>query len=79
MALGKREVPEATHDTHTANFLLPGGQNSPQKTVPRKEEAPLSPGAHLFHAGTKAIIWGMQTRAVQVSKCSLKIKEKINE
>lgn len=30
--------------------------------------SPLSPSSQLFHAGTKAIIWGMQTRAVQVGK-----------
>ena len=36
MALGKRPIPkEQTAETHTANFLLPGGQNAAvrEKTI----------------------------------------------
>lgn len=74
MALGKRPIPkEPTVESHTANFLLPGGQNTAQSPRPeRKKEssapavtAPSKETKQLFHKNTKAIIWGMQTRAVQ--------------
>ncbi|XP_045613274.2 ATP-citrate synthase isoform X1 [Procambarus clarkii] len=92
MALGKRPIPkEQTVECHTANFLLPGGQNSagpPAEISYLKDMFPThkkwqSPrterkmdsinkvvtgkrdSTQLFHSGTKAIIWGMQTRAVQ--------------
>ncbi|KAK3869460.1 hypothetical protein Pcinc_025229 [Petrolisthes cinctipes] len=75
MALGKRPIPnEPTAVSHTANFLLPGGQNTAQSPrVDRKAEnvpilnavSPSKTAGQLFHANTKAIIWGMQTRAVQ--------------
>ncbi|BES99753.1 unnamed protein product [Nesidiocoris tenuis] len=80
MALGKKPIPQETQsDMATANFLLPGGQNqrapSPNRAVP-KVDAPVrggstaSAGDHgsykpLFRPESKAIIWGMQTRAVQ--------------
>lgn len=73
MALGKRPIPkEPTVESHTANFLLPGGQitaQSPQaerkmdfatRAVAGKNDI-----AQLFHNRTRAIVWGMQTRAVQ--------------
>lgn len=74
MALGKRPIPkEPTVESHTANFLLPGGQNTAQSPRPeRKTDVAEQPTIadkrdtrQLFHKGTKAIIWGMQTRAVQ--------------
>lgn len=74
MALGKRPIPKETVvESHTANFLLPGGQNAAQSPRPERKVQPneqvadsvKSSGKQLFHKGTKAIIWGMQTRAVQ--------------
>jgi len=68
MALGKRAVPETHTESHTANFLLPGGQQSPAKAeapVAPVAERPQSPSSQLFHHTTTAIVWGMQTRAVQ--------------
>ncbi|KAI5750132.1 hypothetical protein M8J76_013077 [Diaphorina citri] len=80
MALGKKEIPsETSADGATANFLLPGGQEQ-QKSKPVTPSSPVStptsptgPGRSLgsagpkplFSAKTKAIVWGMQTRAVQ--------------
>ncbi|XP_037075234.1 LOW QUALITY PROTEIN: ATP-citrate synthase-like [Pollicipes pollicipes] len=74
MALGKRPIlsePEAAQ--HTANFLLPGGQQQDVQSPPppRKVTAPAVNSTDggkkdvLFHRETKAIVWGMQTRAVQ--------------
>ncbi|XP_047486434.1 ATP-citrate synthase-like [Penaeus chinensis] len=85
MALGKRQIPtEPTGESHTANFLLPGGQNAavmkaqdasdqsprPARKASTSEPEPAVKPAQkelnqLFHKDTKAIIWGMQTRAVQ--------------
>lgn len=80
MALGKKGIPsETSAETSTANFLLPGGQDQ-QKNKPSTPSSPAStpttpsgPGRSfggsalkpLFSAKTKAIVWGMQTRAVQ--------------
>uniref|UniRef100_A0A224YTI9 ATP-citrate synthase n=1 Tax=Rhipicephalus zambeziensis TaxID=60191 RepID=A0A224YTI9_9ACAR len=77
MAMGRREVPDMPEpNVTTANFLLPGGMKTPPPpSSPKKEmRRPVFPD----HAGeqsgpqqpwftprTKAIIWGMQTRAVQ--------------
>ncbi|XP_042203092.1 ATP-citrate synthase-like isoform X2 [Homarus americanus] len=94
MALGKRPIPkEPTVESHTANFLLPGGQNTagppaeisylkemfptnrkrqsprPERKMDHDTEVPpvssKRDSTQLFHKETKAIIWGMQTRAVQ--------------
>lgn len=76
MALGKRQIPtEPTGESHTANFLLPGGQNAAQSPRPARKASTSEPEPavksaqkelkQLFHKDTKAIIWGMQTRAVQ--------------
>nr|UEK51402.1 ATPCL-like protein [Parasacculina yatsui] len=73
MALGKRPIqlePEAAQ--RTANFLLPGGQQTVvSPPVPRRAVTPTNisgdsarPG-QLFTRSSKAIVWGMQTRAVQ--------------
>ncbi|CAH0387530.1 unnamed protein product [Bemisia tabaci] len=81
MALGKKPIPKVTEQEFaTANFLLPGGQseNKPS-TLSRQDSATLnssspstppvscslSPSKPLFTNKTKAIVWGMQTRAVQ--------------
>merc|ERR1712055_119654 len=72
MALGKREVPSAAPSaSSTASFMLPGSANSSdakkQKTstsvAPAATAAPASQG--LFNKSSRAIIWGLQTRAVQ--------------
>ncbi|XP_076039811.1 ATP-citrate synthase [Oratosquilla oratoria] len=75
MALGKRPIPkEPVVESHTANFLLPGGQNTVKSpTSSRKTSTATEPqevprgkkGEQHFNNTTKAIIWGMQTRAVQ--------------
>ncbi|XP_068220255.1 ATP-citrate synthase-like isoform X1 [Palaemon carinicauda] len=93
MALGKRPIPkEPVVESHTANFLLPGGQNTacltPEPTSkssplhqviaeqsPRPERKTITKehssseekdgSKQLFNKNSKAIIWGMQTRAVQ--------------
>lgn len=74
MALGKRPIPkEACTETTTANFLLPGGQSSVESPANSRKTSTAEPPAQgkvgdkkpLFHTGSKAIIWGMQTRAVQ--------------
>ncbi|CAG0900573.1 unnamed protein product [Darwinula stevensoni] len=85
MALGKRPVPsELEVETHTANFLLPGGmQNMSPGTRRKLSKEPVvgdkiaqaaedvgrkmasGKDAILFRKDTKAIIWGMQNRAVQ--------------
>lgn len=79
MALGKKPIPkEAEQEFATANFLLPGGQDqrspSPHKPTIPSHEGSLSRRSSsiqetgykpLFTAESKAIIWGMQTRAVQ--------------
>nr|AUZ82868.1 ATP citrate lyase [Tigriopus kingsejongensis] len=79
MALGKRAIPVTTHsgDTTTANFLLPSSPGDAKSPMPTKKAFDLAPKAEvtaadgskvassLFGKGTKAIIWGLQTRAVQ--------------
>lgn len=85
MALGKRPIPKETEQEFaTANFLLPGGQNSTSKTAktefngvgksgsaspevksPVKGDSLPLDSFPLFSKSTKAIVWGMQTRAVQ--------------
>jgi ATP citrate (pro-S)-lyase len=64
----------------TANFLLPGGQNDVKSPPASRKTSEIVPavekvatgqgdgkvtGTTLFTKNTKAIIWGMQTRAVQ--------------
>ncbi|TRY79451.1 hypothetical protein TCAL_07559 [Tigriopus californicus] len=78
MALGKRPIPVTTHsaDTTTANFLLPSSPGDVKSPAPGKKAFDLTPkpataadgskvASALFGKGTKAIIWGLQTRAVQ--------------
>lgn len=79
MALGKRPIPKETEmDFATANFLLPGGQEQAQKkkadnttAVDSSREGGISRSVSvvdnkpLFTNKSKAIVWGMQTRAVQ--------------
>jgi len=73
MALGKREVPSlAPTASSTASFMLPGAAGAkdaaqeavaPSTTLaaPAKGEK----GGALFNKQSRAIIWGLQTRAVQ--------------
>ncbi|XP_033335851.1 ATP-citrate synthase [Megalopta genalis] len=80
MALGKKPIPDPeTQEFSTANFLLPSGQDvgptapskstscSPTKQPKLKasESVDGSANKQLFSNKTRAIIWGMQTRAVQ--------------
>ncbi|XP_076292850.1 ATP-citrate synthase [Lasioglossum baleicum] len=80
MALGKKPIPDPeTQEFSTANFLLPSGQDvgpaAPSKSTscsPTKqpklrasESVDGSANKQLFSSKTRAIIWGMQTRAVQ--------------
>lgn len=80
MALGKKPIPDVeAQEFSTANFLLPSGQEvgptPPAKSTSSTSanEMPLKGGdstdysgpKQLFTNTTKAIIWGMQTRAVQ--------------
>ncbi|OXA58729.1 ATP-citrate synthase [Folsomia candida] len=81
MALGKRPIIEHAEGhcpSTTANFLLPGGQTDVKSPVASRKtstasgkpaidviDSSVKPEGALFHRGTKAIIWGMQTRAVQ--------------
>merc|ERR1719228_1515965 len=75
MALDKREVPVvAPAEGSTANFLLPGSAKDDKDTCNQEfvnktsaEDASLSTTSDtsLFGKGTRAIIWGLQTRAVQ--------------
>jgi len=76
MALGKRDVPTdiPTTSATTANFLLEGGGKKKStveepsienlSAVPEPCLAP-SVAGKLFSKKTRAIIWGLQTRAVQ--------------
>merc|ERR1719479_617956 len=71
MALGKREVPSAAPSaSSTASFMLPGAANSSEEkrktstsVTPVKSASSTSKG--LFTKSSRAIIWGLQTRAVQ--------------
>ncbi|XP_063985408.1 ATP-citrate synthase [Diachasmimorpha longicaudata] len=78
MAMGKKPIPDPeAQEFSTANFLLPSGQDvgptSPLPTPPPPVQRPTvtqdstdSPTTQqLFSNGTRSIIWGMQTRAVQ--------------
>merc|ERR1719204_1800130 len=72
MALGKREVPSAAPSaSSTASFMLPGAANSSEdKRKLSTSVAPAMPSASssskgLFTKSSRAIIWGLQTRAVQ--------------
>ncbi|KAF5304659.1 hypothetical protein FQR65_LT18841 [Abscondita terminalis] len=79
MALGKKPIPIENNITEfaTANFLLPGGQvdkvlafdmsgTTSTYLCNRIEQGDgVTNNVPLFSAKTKAIVWGMQTRAVQ--------------
>ncbi|KAK9302315.1 hypothetical protein QLX08_005728 [Tetragonisca angustula] len=81
MALGKKPIPDPeAQEFSTANFLLPSGQDvgpsvssasassSPTKQSKLKTSDSLDGERlhkQLFSSKTRAIIWGMQTRAVQ--------------
>lgn len=81
MALGKKPIPDPeAQEFSTANFLLPSGQDVgpsvPSKSTsstPITEQTKLKASdtvdglrpKQLFNNKTRAIIWGMQTRAVQ--------------
>ena len=80
MALGKKPIPDPeAQEFSTANFLLPSGQDvgpaappkstsfSPSKQPALKTSDSVDGSAkkQLFSNKTRAIIWGMQTRAVQ--------------
>jgi len=75
MALDKREVPDGTPaEGSTANFLLPGSakedkdackQDIEEKTSAEDASLSTTSDTSLFGKGTRAIIWGLQTRAVQ--------------
>lgn len=78
MALGKRPITQAIGGEQgsvpatTATFLLPAGQTGPAPSTPPKSSSPVkaatppkSVAKPMFSADTKAIVWGMQTRAVQ--------------
>ena len=79
MALGTKPIPDPeAQEFSTANFLLPSGQDvgpsAPSKEatgssgtprVKKGDSVDFSEGKQLFTNKTRAIIWGMQTRAVQ--------------
>jgi ATP citrate (pro-S)-lyase len=73
MALGSREVPaERPSASSTASFMLPGsGQADPAPGGAAKDRTLTPPPAtkgevsSLFTKSSRAIIWGLQTRAVQ--------------
>ncbi|XP_003708319.1 ATP-citrate synthase [Megachile rotundata] len=80
MALGKKPIPDPeAQEFSTANFLLPSGQDvgpsAPAKStsssstkqckLKTSESVDGSTDKQLFSNKTRAIIWGMQTRAVQ--------------
>ncbi|XP_006616706.1 ATP-citrate synthase [Apis dorsata] len=80
MALSKKPIPDPeAQEFSTANFLLPSGQDmgpsapskstcsSPTKQSKLKANESVDASTHkqLFSSKTRAIIWGMQTRAVQ--------------
>ncbi|XP_037956466.1 ATP-citrate synthase isoform X4 [Teleopsis dalmanni] len=79
MALGKRPIPQtASVEFSTANFLLPGGQEAESVKNPfaslSSGNDDRADGIHnnvasntrkYFSSTTKAIVWGMQQRAVQ--------------
>merc|ERR1712106_908231 len=77
MAIGKRDVPKEmpTKEATTANFLLPGSASKAgveQAIKPAPTHSPATSGTtpsdstvSLFTKSSRAIIWGLQTRAVQ--------------
>merc|ERR1719317_776875 len=75
MALGKKEVPSdlPSKEATTANFLLPGSADKSSepnskvetKAAPKVSDVVTTSQASLFSKGTRAIIWGLQSRAVQ--------------
>lgn len=77
MALGSRPVPkELPAEAATANFLLPGSakdtseskdsrKTSTSSTPDRTKQSGDSINSKLFSRKTRAIIWGLQTKAVQ--------------
>jgi len=75
MALGKKEVPSdlPSKEATTANFLLPGSADKSSESSTKVETTPApkvtdvasTSQASLFSKGTRAIIWGLQSRAVQ--------------
>jgi len=75
MALGKKEVPSdlPSKEATTANFLLPGSADKSSESSTKVETTPApkvsdvatTSHASLFSKGTRAIIWGLQSRAVQ--------------
>ncbi|KZC11787.1 PREDICTED: ATP-citrate synthase [Dufourea novaeangliae] len=80
MALGKKPIPDPeAQEFSTANFLLPSGQDVGPAAPPKStscsptKQPKLKPSdsvdgttnKQLFSSKTRAIIWGMQTRAVQ--------------
>jgi len=75
MALGKKEVPSdlPSKEATTANFLLPGSADKSSESstkvettpVPKVSDVATTSHASLFSKGTRAIIWGLQSRAVQ--------------
>jgi len=75
MALGKKEVPSdlPSKEATTANFLLPGSADKSSESstkvettpAPKVTDAASTSQASLFSKGTRAIIWGLQSRAVQ--------------
>ena len=79
MALGMKPIPDPeAQEFSTANFLLPSGQDvgpsaqpsgvsgsSGQSRSKKSNSVDASEDKQLFTNKTRAIIWGMQTRAVQ--------------
>jgi len=75
MALDTRDVPSEglPAASSTANFLLPGSANDTNEVEKESTKSDETPAAQvggkqsdsLFSKGTRAIIWGLQTRAVQ--------------
>jgi len=75
MALGKKEVPSdlPSKEATTANFLLPGSADKSSESstkvettsTPKVTDVASTSQASLFSKGTRAIIWGLQSRAVQ--------------
>lgn len=76
MALGTRPIPKevSVADATEANFLLSESTKAQVQLKPSPKEDGAKVAAEatcaggklpLFHKGTKSIVWGMQTRAVQ--------------
>lgn len=77
MALGTRPIPSENNvETATANFALPSGEKEPNKqrltsqatrppAIPPRATTGDAKTTPMFTKTTKAIIWGMQNRAIQ--------------